>query len=423
MTWLAPRRALGCRAAQLLLGLVLVAEAGSSWSYLVRHVVDYWDGVSIERREDFVAFYAAGELVGAGSGWAIYQPEALAYVEQAILGRPAGRDTGLAYMNPPFVAGLMEPLTKLSYGRAQAAWFAIGVLTVGAALFLLRPELRRMGRGRALIFSLAAVGSFPVYASLLYGQLSPVVLLSWILFYRLRSSMRDGPAGMALAASLIKPQLAFVPVLYLVTTRSWRALGGFAAGAAVLAGVSVLLAGGRTTFVEYPEMLARSVGWRQEFGMNRVNMFGWNAFLTRVLPPDDQTAVLLLTLLASAVTLFLAILVWRKQPNLDDGSRPALALAAATILASPHMHQHDLQVLLLPAVLLAVYRRDVFGLAIPALLLFVLPVATIGPNLAPPLLAAVLIVVAARSLGLHAGQPDWLQLRRRPAVAVGAPLP
>jgi hypothetical protein len=380
---------------------VLGVQVAVSWSYLIAHVVDYSDGASDELREDFVAFYAAGTMVGVGIGGAIYQPQAVAFVEQAILGRPAGRETGLAFMNPPFVAGLIEPLTELSYGKAQAVWFGISVLAVAISLAALQPELRKMGGGRAAIFALAALASFPVYASLLYGQLSPLVLLSWVIFYRLSVSGRYGRAGIALAASLIKPQLAFVPLLYLVTTRRWRALGGFVVGAAVLAGVSVLLAGGKTTFVEYPAMLARSIGWRQEFGMNRPNMFGWNAFLTRVLPPDDQMVILLLTLLTSAVTLFLAILVWRRQPDLDDGSRPALALAAATILASPHMHQHDLEILLLPAALLAAYRRDSAGLAVPAVLLFVLPLATIGPNLAPPLLAAVLLVVVARSLGPH----------------------
>src|SRR3972149_1245815 len=152
---------------------------------------------------------------------------------------------------------------------------------------------------------------------MVYLYLSARVLLSLLLFYWLCVGGRAGAGG------------------------------GCARGPAVLAGVSVMLAGGKATFVEYPAMLARSIGWRQEFGMNRTNMFGWNAFLTRVLPPDDQMAILLLTLLTSAVTLLLAVLVWRKQPDLDDGSRPALALAAATILASPHMHQHDLAILLL----------------------------------------------------------------------------
>ncbi|MBI4570859.1 MAG: DUF2029 domain-containing protein [Chloroflexi bacterium] len=385
----------------LLLALALVAQVAWSWSHLIAHVVDYADGASDERREDFVAFYAAGTMIGEGLGSAIYQPQIVASVEHSILGRAAGRGTGLAFMNPPFVAGLVRPLAELSYGQAQAVWFGVSVLAVALSLALLRPELRRMGRGRAALFGLAALASFSVYASLLYGQLSPLVLLSWVTFYRLSVSGRYGTAGLALAASLIKPQLAFVPVVYVITTRRWRALGGLAIGATVLACVSVVLAGARTTFMEYPSVLARSIGWRGEFGTNRVNMFGWNSFFTRVLSPDEQTLTLLLTVVLSVFTLILAVLVWRKQAYLGDGSRPMLALAAATILASPHMHKHDLQILLLPAALLAAYRPDAAGLAVPALLLFLLPLATIGPNLAPLLLTAVLAVVVARSMNLR----------------------
>jgi hypothetical protein len=389
----------------LLIALGLLAQLAWSWTQLVEHVVDYSDGASDELREDFAAFYAAGTMVRDGQGWAIYDPEIVSHVEEGILQRPAGRGTGLAFMNPPFVAGLVEPLTELSYGKAQAVWFVVSALAVATSLALLRPELHKMGRTRAALFTLAALASFPVYASLLYGQISPLVLLSWVGFYRLSSSGRYGTAGLVLAGSLIKPQLAFVPVVYLIATRRWRALGGLAVGAAALAVISVVLAGVRTTFVDYPSMLVQSVGWRSEFGMNRVNMFGWNSFLTRVIPADEQALTLGVTVVLSLVTLFLAWSVWRRQGDLADGSRPMLALAAATILASPHMHKHDLQILLVPVALLAAYRPDAAGLIVPALLLFLLPVVTIGPNLAPPLLAAVLLVVVARSMDLRITRP------------------
>jgi hypothetical protein len=398
-------RSIQRHAVSLLITLALLAQLAWSWSNLIEHVVDYYDGASDELREDFAAFYAAGTMLRDGDAWAIYHPEIVSDVEERILQRPAGRGTGLAFMNPPFVAGLVEPLTELSYGKAQAVWFGVSALAVAASLALLRPELRKMGRTRAAMFTLAALGSFPVYASLLYGQLSPLVLLSWAGFYRLSSSGRYGTAGLVLAGSLIKPQLAFVPVVYLIATRRWRALGGLAGGAAALAIVSVALAGLRTTFVDYPAMLAHSVGWRSEFGMNRVNMFGWNSFLTRVIPADEQSLTLALTVVLSLATVVLALFVWRRQGNLADGSRPMLALAAATILASPHMHKHDLQILLVPVALLAAYRPDAAGLLVPALLLFLLPVATIGPNLAPPLLAAVLLVVVARSMDLPLTRP------------------
>lgn len=383
------------RASPFLLLAVLVLLAAGLWAYLIAHVIDYSDGASTDLREDFVAFYAAATLVRAGSADAIYHPEIVAQLEESVLGRPAGRHTGLAFMNPPFVAGLFQPLSDLPYGVAQAVWFAIGVVTVAACLALLWPELRRLRRRWALVFALAAMTSYPVFCSLLYGQLSSLVLLSWVLFYRFDRQGRGKLSGLALAASLIKPQLAVVPVLYLLVTGRWRALGGFGAGAAALAGLSAVLAGPRIAFVGYPAFLLESLRWRQEFGVNRIDMFGWNAFFTRVLPTSDATLGLLLTVAFSLVTLAAAIVVWRRRRGLEEIWASTLALAAATILVSPHIHTHDLQILLLPAALVAVQRRDATAIGICGFVLFAVPAAMIGVNLATPALAIALAVLLA----------------------------
>ena len=388
----------------LLAGLLALLAAGL-WGYLIVHVVDTWDGSAAQRREDVVAYYAAGRLVAEGRGDALYDPDVVADVEEAVLGRAAGWHGGIAYMNPPFVAGLFQPLTRLPYGQAQALWFALNALAVVASLALLLPELRRLPRRWAVVFVLAALASFPVFWSLLYGQIASLVLLSWVLFYRWLKDGREAPAGLALAAALIKPHLAFVPVLYLVATGRWRAAAGFAAGAAALAGLSVALVGPEATFVSYPRFLLESMRWRNEYGVDRPHMFGWINFFALVLPDASRWAMLLLTGAASTITLLLAIYVWRRYPRLDDGSRPALALAAATILISPHLHTQDLQILLLPAALLVAYRRDVFAVAVPALLFFLIPLVMISVNLATPALAAALVIVAWKAYGIRVRLP------------------
>ncbi len=398
-----------------LLGAVLVLLAAGLWGRVIAHVVDYWDGASTELREDFVAFYTAGSLLRAGVADAIYQPEAVAEAERAILGRPAGRHDGLAFMNPPFVAGLFEPLTALSYGKAQAVWFGLSALSVVGSLVVLWPEIGRLPRRWALLFALAALSSFPVAWSLLYGQLSPLLLLSWVLSYRLFARGGHACSGLALAASLIKPQLALVPALYLLTTGRWRALAGFGAGAALLLGVSLLLVGPHVVFVDYPVFLHHSLAWREQFGMNRAHMFGWYAFLSLLLPETDFVLMLLLTGAVSVATLVVAIYVWRRHRHLENAAGPMLALATATILVSPHLHTHDLQILVLPAALLVASRRDALAIAVPALLLFLVPTAIMGVNLATPALAATLLVLLAGAIGVRPNVPV-LQARLAGAV-------
>jgi alpha-1,2-mannosyltransferase len=375
-------------AAPYALSVVLAIVGAGLWARLIAHVVDYWDGVSLDRREDFVAFYAAASMVRDGVGWAIYRPEAVATVEELALGRPAGRVEGLAFMNPPFVAGVLQPLALLPYGVAQAVWFAASALIVAACIALLWPELRAM-RGRwAFAFAIAAIASFPVFMSLLYGQLSPLVLLAMVVSHRLAARGHPLWAGVALAGALVKPQLAVVPVVYLIVTGRWRPLAGFGVGAAALAALSLAIAGPRA-FVGYPSFVLGSLRWREEFGVNRLDMYGWHGFFIRHLPEDFADLRMPLTLLLCLATLVVAMVVWRRRR--DEGAwAPAFATGAATVLVSPHIHTHDLLVLMLPAALVAAQRRDAVAVAIAGLLLFAVPMGMVGVNSATPMLAAAL---------------------------------
>ena len=396
----------------LVITAVLVSVvAFAMWGSLVMHVVDYWDGASESRREDFVAYYAAATLVAQGLPEAIYQPDVVAEVEETILGRPAGNVAGLVFLNPPFVAGALQPLTGMPYGQAQAIWFVITALAVAVSVALLWPELRRLPRPWGLVVALAALGSLPVFWSLLYAQLTPFVLLSWVGFYRLYVSKQEGPAGFLLALSLVKAHLVIAPLLFLIVKGRWRALGGFAAGAALFVGGSVAFVGWETTFKAYPALLIDSLNWQREFGVNRLHMLSWSALLIRVFPDLGLALKLSLSLLLSALTLLTAALVWRRRDGLEDGVAPLLMLAVAAMLASPHVHLQDAMVFVLPAVVLAANRRDLIGVCAVGLLLFAIPAASFGPNFAPLLLGVLLagLVVAVGVVPLPAGVRIWLR--------------
>jgi hypothetical protein len=389
--------------------------AAGVWARLIAHVIDYWDGISEDRREDFVAFYAASMQVKRGFASTIYDPQIIGGVEETVLGRTAGRVDGLAFMNPPFVAGAMQPLALVSFGVAQAIWFAVSAVMVAACIALLWPDLRRLRGRSAVMFAIAAVASYPVYMSMLYRQLSPLILLAWVLAYRLGVRGHAMLAGAALSLALIKPQFAVVPVLYLLVTSRWRMLAGFAIGALVLAASSAALAGPYVSFIGYPAYLLETLRWREEFGVNRLDMFGWHAFIIRSLPGFDPTIGLLLTAVLCALTLIAAIVIWRQPHRCDEMWAPALAIAAATILISPHSHTHDLLVLMLPAALLAGRRGDAVSMAGAALLLFAVPMGLVGVNIATPMLAAFLLAVFVQALRRRVAS--------RPESAIPAAIP
>ncbi len=405
------------RFSPVFVGGVALAVAGITWALLLLHVADYWDGASDELREDFVAYYAAASLIERGIPDAIYDPDIVADVEESILGRPAGRSNGLVFLNPPFIAGALQPLVRLPYGQAQAVWFAITAAVVAASIALLWPELRRLPRPWGVIFAIGALASLPVFWSLLYAQLTPFVLLSWVGFYRLYASKHEGPAGFVLALSLVKAHLVIAPLLFLLVKGRWRAIAGFTAGAALFVGGSVAFVGWETAFRDYPALLIRSLSWQSEFGVNRVHMLSWSSMLLTLFPTMGLMTKLGISLLLSAATFLAAGLVWRSRERLDDGVLPVTALAVATVVGAPHVHLQDMQIFLLPAALFVACRRDVVGLLGAVLLLFAIPASSFGPNVAPLLLGALLLllVVAARR-GRHGGWRTRLQDGPHPLI-------
>ena len=377
-------------AAPYVLLAVLALLAAVRWQHAIQHVADTWRGHPQDRREDVVAYYAAGRLVADGLADRIYQPETVAEVEREVLGRPAGRYGGLVFLNPPFVAGMFQPLTRLPYNQAQAAWFLLNTIALVVAVCALLPDLRRLPRIWAGTLVLSAFASFPVFWSLLYGQCSSFILLSWALFYRLTKDRHDVPAGLTLAGTLIKPHLALAPMTCMLATGRWRVLLAFGAGAALLVAGSVALVGAHVTFIGYPQFLLGSLRWQREYGVDREHMYGWMAFFSVVLHLT-RAAALSLAAVASALTLLAAVWVSRLYRN--QGARPLLALAIASILISPHMHAQDLQILLLPV--LVASRRDLVTVGVPVLLFLLAPVNVITVAVATPLLASGLALVVA----------------------------
>jgi len=335
--------------------------------------------------------------------------------EAAVLGRPAGYHGGLPFLNPPFVSGLFYPLALLPYGVAQAVWLGLSVAALAAALALLWPELRRLDRKWRVVFVLAALASAPVFWSLLYGQLSTLVLLSWVASYRLLKARREGAAGLALAVCLIKPPLAVVPALFLLTTGRWRAFAAFAAGGALLGVASLALVGPETALVDYPRLMLESTAWRSEYGIDRPHMFGWNGLLSLLLGGQTPELERALGVAASLATLSGAVYIWRRLKG--EGNAPGLALAvtSATVLFSPHIHLQDLQVMILPAALLVARHRERLDVFLPATLFVLAPLSLTGANLVTPVLAGSLAYQLRRALA-------GVSLRWRLGEAVAARL-
>jgi Glycosyltransferase family 87 len=276
---------------------------------------------------DFYVYYLAAQL-GRARGWAaIYDPAVFLPPVTAAIGKP------LPYLNPPELAWLVTPLSFLPY--ALAAWIWVGVLAAAFAVvwYLAAP-------GRPLIRAIHGIGAaalLPVFVSVLFGQVSLVVVAAVALSGWLLSRGRPWLAGVALGALILKPQIAFLVPPALLLAGYGRVFLAWIAVSVPLA-VITLLATGTAVFHHALQSLDAVKGVPGPI----------QSSLLRQLP-------LPLAVIGIAAVLSLSVFnVWRLRGSGPSG--PIAIGLLASILVSPYVNFYDLSALVLAAWLILRYN-------------------------------------------------------------------
>ncbi len=324
--------------ATLLFGVALPKALGS------------WDGLEdrfgTAMGGDFLAFYTGGRLALQGRSESLYDFEAQKALQDELLGRERGQSS--AFLNPPPFALLMVPFAALPYPAAVGCWWALSLLLLALSLRLVRGSLERAGP--ELLFSLLFL---PASLTLVMGQNAFLTLaLASATFAALRGG-RDGLAGVALGAMVLKPQLAIGFGVVLLVKGRWRAIGSAVATATTLGAIAWLSLPGawEAWLAQLPEAAALVRDQLPGSGFSAYYQVGVPGALALLLDPVAP-AIADVAIPLTTITIAVAIgLRWRRRPW-EPGSRQwALAFAAAVAagwLASPHLLLYDLTLFLLP---------------------------------------------------------------------------
>ena len=254
---------------------------------------------------DFLAFWGAGRLVLAGTPQDAFNLAA----EHAA---QAASHTGqmVAYVNPPPYLLLTAPLVVLASPVAYLAachaqnGFVTGALLVGGVIALARCNRRD-----------------------------------------------DVIAGVLFGALVIKPHLAVLVPLWLIAGARWRVL---AAGAASALGLCVLslLAFGTQTWAAWPRSFdVSAVLMAQNGGPFWLRMATPYALLREWTNPGVALAG------QAAITLMLAVVVWRTTRRSGANAGTGALMLAATAVASPYLFSYDLPFLIQPTLWLVTTAR------------------------------------------------------------------
>lgn len=287
---------------------------------------------------DLEAYYAAGATWLAGGD--PYSMQIWA-AERALPGVNAHHDEVLPFLGPPLSLPFFAALSRLSYYGAVVVWggiLALAVLAIFWGAFVLagRP-LRRFDV--VIVVALAAAFG-PLSNGFSLGQ---TVLAAMGMLTVALCSARGGrwaAAGLgSLAIVVLKPNVSLALIGLSRSRRGFVAL--VAAGAAFVVG-SVLVAGprgiARYASVLHGQTAAERASMLQMTPTSIALGFG----------AAPEVADVLGSLIAIAAIIALGVVVWRIRA--DEIETAALACAALPFV-SPFLHEHDLIVTFLPAML------------------------------------------------------------------------
>lgn len=350
------------------------------------------------QKTDFITYFSAARLVIQGHGGSLYNLAALSAVERRVVS-PYHLTYGvLPYVYPPYFAAAMAPLALVGLVPAYAAWAAVNVVLLSAALVVIQ---RRAALSINVVLALW-LGSWtfiPTFIGLLHGQVSFLLLALMGGALLSLENRRDVLAGALLGVAMLKPTYLLPCLVVLLARKHWRALVSFAGTSALLAVAPIPLLGTRTDS-DYLDMLRRATGWTSQYGYGPQDTASLAGPLRDLLPSGVAFATLgILTLLALALLVVLA----RRSTTMAPPYALAILLG---LLMSPHVLIHDLVLMLIPVgIALQSHARGPSWL--PACLIGLYGMAIVGLVLAN-LVHMQLIVLAVTALGA------WLVLLQMP---------
>ena len=338
---------------------------------------------------DLHTYIAAGQI-GVEQGWSRIYDQALVAMEQKELS-PA--QIVQPYLSPPTVAFITAPLGMLPYNTAYVVW-AVFLLTAFAGALAWAAQSKG---GSKWIAVAGALAPWWVMQAINVGQVVPLVAAGTVVAWRLTRERRDLLAGVALGCILFKPNTAILVPFALFCAMRFRVFASWAAVAAAMAIVVLLLIGPHGM----EEYFAQLRG-RLPRGADALTLHG-------ALGADVISATALRMLIVAGV--LAASYKLRASPTL------AIPLAiVGSLLIAPYLHSPDL-CMLAAAAWMVWEERPVLAWRVPLALGWVLAspylhVTSYGPRLRQwPWLEIALLL----ALVIAAWSPltSWADSRRR----------
>lgn len=328
---------------------------------------------------DFIAFYSAGRVAQSNGLTNVYKPLLQQQIQQEEVGFPLVQGQVLLYNHLPFLIPILRTIVSTNYVASFYRWIILLMALYIAGITILGRVIQQTGIEKSSILP-TGIGAFlflPVFFSLMNGQDTAFLFLGTAIWAYGLLSGKEFLAGLGLSLTTVRPHVALVlaiPMLF----RYGKVFLGFLLGSGTLALLSVSIIGLDGTR-EYIDILLISSGG-EWYGMKEYAMYNLIGLLTRAAPQLGAGAIRTLGWIVYGIAIIGLCILWFKARNSKEkliGLTVTLALFAV-----PHLHFHDLALLLIPIYQLIRISRDTRNLTVlPIVLSLLLLLANISPFL------------------------------------------
>ena len=292
---------------------------------------------------DYLAHYSAGYIIRYVSPERLYDLDLQRHIQETIAS--SDRVAHYYYYNhPPLLAGILGWVTTKDYYASYFRWGLILIIFYSTSLGLLVYLMRRFQWQTEELWILGISGLLftPAFIACLKGQDSTFLLLGVSLWTFGLLTARDRVAGLGLALAAIRPQVALVLALPFLFKRRivwWW----FLAWSLILLVYCYLLVG-----VQGLEGFAQVLLFSgQSRGIDVDKMVTLMGAILRLFPDIDPRLFQIIGYGSYGLSILFLCLLWARSRAIE---LQHVGLAILFSMAfSPHMHNHDLSLLLIPA--------------------------------------------------------------------------
>lgn len=333
---------------------------------------------------DFIAFYSAGRVAQSEGIARTYEVLLQQQVQEDEVGFSLVEGQVLLYNHLPFLIPILQMIVSQSYVASFYRWVFILITLYAAGILVLSRMLKQTGidRGSSLLAAAGAILFLPVFFSLMNGQDTAFVFLGAAIWMFGLISGKEYISGLGLSLTTVRPHIAVflaIPMLF----RYRRVFAGFVLGSGLLAVFSVLILGVEGTGEFINTILLTAGG--EWYGIKENAMYNLIGLLTRAVPQLGAGTIRTLGWIVYGIALAGLCVLWWKTRDLRN-SLIGLSVTLALFVV-PHLHFHDLALLLVPIYELIWLSRESGNLktsiatGIPIAISLLLLVSNISPYL------------------------------------------